>query len=117
METIIKVDNLRKYYGESRGVEDVTLSILKGEVYGFIGPNGAGKSTTIRTIMGLIDKDSGEIYIKNKKIDRNDINTKKLIGYLPYEPRPGDGQQLRAAGFPGQCPGEGIPVPAGDLHL
>lgn len=85
METIIKVDNLRKYYGESRGVEDVTLSILKGEVYGFIGPNGAGKSTTIRTIMGLIDKDSGEIYIKNKKIDRNDINTKKLIGYLPSE--------------------------------
>lgn len=84
-ENIIEIKKLKKYYGKTRGVEDVSLNIKKGEIYGFIGPNGAGKSTTIRTIMGLINKTSGEIYIKGKKLDKNDIEIKKMIGYLPSE--------------------------------
>ena len=76
---------LKKYYGSSRGIEDVSIKINKGEIYGFIGPNGAGKSTTIRTILGLINKTSGEVYIKGNKLDLNDIETKKSIGYLPSE--------------------------------
>lgn len=83
--TIIELKKLKKYYGSSRGIEDVSIKINKGEIYGFIGPNGAGKSTTIRTILGLINKTSGEVYIKGNKLDLNDIETKKSIGYLPSE--------------------------------
>ena len=85
MNPIISLKHLKKYYGNSRGIEDVSFSINEGEIYGFIGPNGAGKSTTIRTIMGLINKSDGEIYINGKELDIDDINTKKLIGYLPSE--------------------------------
>ena len=85
MNSIIELKKLKKYYGLSRGIEDVSLKINKGEIYGFIGPNGAGKSTTIRTIMGLINKTSGDIFLKGKKLDINDIETKKIIGYLPSE--------------------------------
>lgn len=84
-EPIIELKKLKKYYGKTKGIEDVSLTINKGEIYGFIGPNGAGKSTTIRTIMGLINKTSGHIYIKEKEIDKNDIELKKIIGYLPSE--------------------------------
>lgn len=82
---IIELKKLKKYYGKTKGIEDVSLTINKGEIYGFIGPNGAGKSTTIRTIMGLINKTSGHIYIKGNEIDKNDIELKKIIGYLPSE--------------------------------
>lgn len=84
-EPIIQLKKLKKYYGKTKGIEDVSLTINKGEIYGFIGPNGAGKSTTIRTIMGLINKTSGHIYIKGNEIDKNDIELKKIIGYLPSE--------------------------------
>jgi len=84
-ETIIELKHLKKYYGISRGVEDVSLKINKGDIYGFIGPNGAGKSTTIRTIMCLINKTSGNIYINGKELDKDDIDMKKKIGYLPSE--------------------------------
>ena len=83
--TVIELKHLRKYYGKSRGIEDVSLKINKGEIYGFIGPNGAGKSTTIRTILGLINKTSGNIYLNGKELDINDIDVKKTIGYLPSE--------------------------------
>ena len=85
METILELKNLKKYYGTACGIEDVSLKINKGEIYGFIGPNGAGKSTTIRTIMGLINKTDGKIHIKGKELDTNDSNVKKMIGYLPSE--------------------------------
>ena len=84
-EVIIELKHLKKYYGNSRGIEDVSLKINKGEIYGFIGPNGAGKSTTIRTILGLINKTSGNIYINGKELDLTDIDIKKRIGYLPSE--------------------------------
>lgn len=79
MENIIELKNLKKYYGKDRGIEDVTLKIKKGEIYGFIGPNGAGKSTTIRTILGLINKTSGNIYIKGKEFDKDDLEIKKQL--------------------------------------
>lgn len=84
-EVIIELKHLKKYYGTSRGVEDVSLKIYKGDIYGFIGPNGAGKSTTIRTIMCLINKTSGNIYINGKELDKDDIDIKRKIGYLPSE--------------------------------
>ena len=84
-KTIIELINLKKYYGKSRGIEDISLKINKGEIYGFIGPNGAGKSTTIKTIMGLINKTSGKIYINGKELKSNDLDIKKRIGYIPSE--------------------------------
>ena len=84
-EVVIELKHLKKYYGTSRGIEDVSLKIKKGEIYGFIGPNGAGKSTTIRTVMGLINKTSGAVLINGKEFDKDDISIKKNIGYLPSE--------------------------------
>ena len=82
---VIEINNLKKYYGKIRGVEDVSLKINSGEVYGFIGPNGAGKSTTIRILMGLINKTGGEVFLNGKELDINDVLIKKEIGYLPSE--------------------------------
>lgn len=84
-KNILEVKELKKYYGNMRGVENVSLSLKEGEAYGFIGPNGAGKSTTIKTIMNLINKTSGSITINGKENDQNDLELKKIIGYLPSE--------------------------------
>ena len=85
MSKLLEIKHLKKYYGKSRGVEDVTLSINEGEIYGFIGPNGAGKSTTIRTIMGLINKNEGKVFYNGEELDMNDLTVKESIGYLPSE--------------------------------
>ncbi|MBQ9318080.1 MAG: ABC transporter ATP-binding protein [Bacilli bacterium] len=82
---ILKIEHLKKYYGNIKGVEDVSLQLNKGDIYGFIGPNGAGKSTTIRSIMGLINITSGEIFFNDKPLDMEDISIKEKIGYLPSE--------------------------------
>lgn len=82
---ILEIKNLKKYYGKARGVEDVSLKLEKGDIYGFIGPNGAGKSTTIRTIMGLINKTSGTILFEGKELNSDDPIIKEKIGYLPSE--------------------------------
>ncbi len=85
MGNILEIKHLKKYYGKSVGVEDVTLSLRPGEIYGFIGPNGAGKSTTIRTVMGLINKTEGKIFFNGEEMNPNNPKTKRLIGYLPSE--------------------------------
>ena len=82
---ILELKHLKKYYGNKKGIEDVSLKLNKGDIYGFIGPNGAGKSTTIRTIIGLIKITSGKIYFHGKELNINDINLKSKIGYLPSE--------------------------------
>ncbi|MDD6920609.1 MAG: ABC transporter ATP-binding protein [Eubacteriales bacterium] len=82
---IIKTENLTKYYGKSRGIIDVNLSIEKGECFGFIGPNGAGKSTAIRLLLGLLSPTSGSAYIFGKDITKEKENILREIGYLPSE--------------------------------
>ena len=84
-DNIIEIKNLKKYYGTIKGVEDVSMKLKNGESYGFIGPNGAGKSTTIKTLMGLINPTSGTIMINGKFVDKNDLELKTIIGYLPGE--------------------------------
>ncbi|MFA5602714.1 MAG: ABC transporter ATP-binding protein [Bacilli bacterium] len=85
MNKVVEIKKLTKYYGKNRGIKDVNLSVNKGEIFGFIGPNGAGKSTTIRTILNLVFKNSGEAYIFGKNIDDNSELLRKDIGYLPSE--------------------------------
>ena len=82
---ILEIKNLTKYYGNILGVENLSLSLEEGEVFGFIGPNGSGKSTTIRSIMNLINKNEGTILIEGQEFKKDDRKTKEKIGYLPSE--------------------------------
>lgn len=82
----IRTENLTKFYGKSRGIEDVSLRVEEGDFFGFIGPNGAGKSTTIRTLVGLLVPTSGRAEIFGKDIKTNSTEILADIGYLPGEP-------------------------------
>ena len=77
---ILELKDLKKYYGKIRGIEDVSLKLHEGEIFGFIGPNGAGKSTTIRSIMGLINITDGKILINGKELAHN--NCRKLYRWF-----------------------------------
>ena len=82
---ILRVVQLCKNYGKTKGIEDLSLELNDGEIFGLIGPNVAGKSTTIRSIMNMINKSYGEVYFNDQLLDKNNIEAKKLIGYLPSE--------------------------------
>ncbi|MDO4754245.1 MAG: ATP-binding cassette domain-containing protein, partial [Bacillota bacterium] len=82
---IIQTTNLTKYYGKTRAIADLNLSVRKGECFGFIGPNGAGKSTTIRTLLGLISPTSGSAYVFGKDVTKDKEEILRDIGYLPSE--------------------------------
>ena len=81
----IKTNKLSKYYGKSIGIKDVSLTINKGEVFGFIGPNGSGKSTAIRTLLGFLIPTSGSATILGHDIVNEGKEIRKKIGYLPSE--------------------------------
>lgn len=85
MENIIEIENLSKSYGKHRGVTDVSLNVQKGDIFGFLGPNGAGKSTTIRSMLGLINYDSGSIRVFGLDSRKNREQILKSIGYMPSE--------------------------------
>lgn len=85
MENMIEICNLTKYYGKHRGVEQVSFSVKKGEVFGFLGPNGAGKSTTIRAMLGLIRYDSGQIFMDGLDTRKEKEKILQGIGYMPSE--------------------------------
>ena len=93
--SIIETKNLTKYYGKSRGIIDLNLSVDEGEFFGFIGPNGAGKSTTIRTLLGLIYPSSGEARIFGKDIIRDKTEILSGIGYMPSEATFYSGMKVR----------------------
>ncbi len=82
---VIEVKDLTKDYGSGRGVFNVSLSVNKGEVFGFLGPNGAGKSTTIRHLMGFSKPDSGETYIFGKPTFEKYYEVLSKVGYIPGE--------------------------------
>lgn len=81
----IKITNLTKSYGKPRGIQNLSLTVKQGEFFGFIGPNGAGKSTTIRTLLGLIHKTSGNAEILGMDIQKDNQKILSKIGYLPSE--------------------------------
>jgi ABC-2 type transport system ATP-binding protein len=83
----IELVNLTKYYGKYRGIEDLSLQIKSGIIFGFLGPNGAGKTTTIRCLLGILHPSRGQIKIFGQEITNwsTQINLKENIGYLPGE--------------------------------
>ena len=83
MSGIIEISQLTKYYGKHRGIEDVTLSIASGEIFGFLGPNGAGKTTTIRLLLHLLKPNAGTITILSKSLSQNYTELLCRVGNLP----------------------------------
>lgn len=83
--SVITIENLKKYYGKNRGIEDITLSVNEGDIYGFIGPNGAGKSTTIRLLMNFIYPTSGSMRVFDKDVSVKGEIIRADMGYLPSE--------------------------------
>lgn len=84
---MLEIKNLTKSYdGKKKAVNDLTLTINDGEIFGFIGPNGAGKTTTIKCCVGILGFDSGEILINGKSIKDDPIECKKIIAYIPDNP-------------------------------
>ena len=85
MKNMIEITDLTKTYGKHRGVENVSFSVKKGEIFGFLGPNGAGKSTTIRSMLGLIRYDKGQIHICGLDAQRDKEKILQRVGYMPSE--------------------------------
>ena len=83
---MLNIQHLTKTYGEKKAVDDLSLHIKPGEMYAFIGHNGAGKTTTIKSCCGLLDFDSGDIYIDGISIKDDPIECKKRIAYIPDNP-------------------------------
>lgn len=82
MEAVIRLEALSKKYGKSVGIDEVSLSVTKGSVYGFLGPNGAGKSTTINLLLDLIRPTSGQIKIFGQDVRTNGQAIRRRVGYL-----------------------------------
>ncbi|MBU7023923.1 MAG: ABC transporter ATP-binding protein [Theionarchaea archaeon] len=82
---IIETRDLTKYYGKIRGVENLNLSIEKGEIFGFLGPNGAGKTTTIRTLLGFLKPTRGKAFIFGENVEKEIVKIKEKTGYIPGE--------------------------------
>ncbi|RDY29128.1 ABC transporter ATP-binding protein [Romboutsia weinsteinii] len=81
----VEINNLYKSFGDSVAIENLNLSIEKGEIFGLLGPNGAGKSTTINILCNILEKDRGSIKIDNKELKKNDRETKGKLGIVPQE--------------------------------
>lgn len=83
---MIKIEHLTKKYGDFKAVDDLSLHIAPGEIYGFIGHNGAGKTTTLKSVVGILQFDNGEIYIDGTSITADPLKCKKEIAYIPDNP-------------------------------
>ena len=83
---MLKINHLTKTYGEKKAVDDLNIHINPGEIYGFIGHNGAGKTTTLKSVVGILQFDQGEILIDGKSIQRDPLACKREIAYIPDNP-------------------------------
>lgn len=83
---MLKINHLTKTYGEKKAVDDLNLHIRPGEIYGFIGHNGAGKTTTLKSVVGILQFDQGEIQIDGKSIQADPLACKREIAYIPDNP-------------------------------
>ena len=83
---MLKIEHLTKKYGDKKAVDDLSLHIQPGEIYGFIGHNGAGKTTTLKNVVGILRFDEGEIFIDGASVKENALECKKKIAYIPDNP-------------------------------
>ena len=85
-KSVISVSNLTKFYGDFKAVDSVSFTVDKGTVYGYLGPNGAGKSTTIRTMLGLLKPNQGEVQIRGVNPTKDPVQALQCLGYAPELP-------------------------------
>lgn len=83
---MLRIENLTKAYGNRKAVDELTLHIAPGEIYGFIGHNGAGKTTTLKSAAGILRFDSGEIFINGRSIKNESVACKRDMAYIPDNP-------------------------------
>lgn len=83
---MLKIEHLTKKYGEKVAVNDLSLDIAAGEIYGFIGHNGAGKSTTLKSVVGILRFDEGEVFIDGNSIKEEPLKCKSELAYIPDNP-------------------------------
>ena len=83
---MLNIKHLTKTYGEKKAVDDLSLHILPGEIYGFIGHNGAGKTTTLKACCGILQFDGGDITIDGISVKENPVGCKRNIAYIPDNP-------------------------------
>ncbi|GAA0371586.1 ABC transporter ATP-binding protein [Alkalibacterium iburiense] len=83
VEPILELSHVRKSFGEKEVLKGVSFSVMPGEIIGYIGPNGAGKSTTVKILLGMIEKDEGEIRLFNQPLNTQNVSYKARIGYVP----------------------------------
>lgn len=83
---MLKIENLTKQYGEKKAVDNLSLEIKAGEIYGFIGHNGAGKTTTLKSCAGVLQFDKGEIFVDGVSVKENPLLCKEKIAYIPDNP-------------------------------
>ena len=83
---MLRIEHLTKTYGDKKAVDDLSLHIQPGEIYGFIGHNGAGKTTTLKSVVGIISFDEGEIFVNGSSVKADPITCKKQLAYIPDNP-------------------------------
>ena len=83
---MLKIEHLTKSYGEKKAVDDLSLHIAPGEIYGFIGHNGAGKTTTLKSVVGIQQFDQGEIFVGGVSMQKDPLAGKKQVAYIPDNP-------------------------------
>ncbi len=83
---MLRIENLTKTYGTKKAVDNLSLHILPGQIYGFIGHNGAGKTTTIKACCGILQVDQGEIYMNGVSVKSDPLTAKKCLAYIPDNP-------------------------------
>src|SRR5579864_3493161 len=82
---VLDCRELHKRFGELEAVRGVSFAIAEGETYGLLGPNGAGKTTTISMVCGLLEPDSGEVFVSGQRLTSHSVAEKAAIGYVPQE--------------------------------
>jgi ABC-2 type transport system ATP-binding protein len=83
---VLAIEHLTKKFGKFNAVDDISLTVSRGEIFGFLGPNGAGKTTTIKMITGLLKPDAGQISIRNRSLAEVPRECKQDTGYIPDRP-------------------------------
>ena len=83
---MLRIEGLTKTYGEKKAVDELSLHIRPGEIYGFIGHNGAGKTTTLKSVDGILSFDKGEIFINGSSLKKSPVECKRQIAYIPDNP-------------------------------
>ena len=83
---LIELRQLVKKYGDKAAVDDVSLDVYSGEIFGFLGPNGAGKTTTIKAIVGLLRPTSGTVRVAGYDVQKQPLEAKAASGYVPAQP-------------------------------